>query len=94
MVRQAAKRLETVRLTDLRSSTVALKRLRKAKGPLIIVQNGKAAGVMLSVKAYERAEREKEILRLLARGEREIAAGKGRDLGDVLKEADRLLADD
>ena len=48
---------------------------------------------MLSVKAYEQTEREREILRLLARGEREIAAARGYDLDEVLAEADRLLAD-
>jgi len=48
---------------------------------------------MLSVKAYEQAEHERKILRLLARGEREIAAAKGYDLDEVLAEADRLLAD-
>ena len=48
---------------------------------------------MVSVEAYERAEHERQILRLLARGEREIAAAKGYDLGEVLAEADRLLAD-
>jgi hypothetical protein len=48
---------------------------------------------MISVEAYERAEHERQILRLLARGEREIRAGKGHDLNDVLEEADRLLAD-
>jgi hypothetical protein len=49
---------------------------------------------MLSVEAYERAEHEREILRLLARGEREIAAGAGHDLDSVLAEADALLDKD
>jgi prevent-host-death family protein len=71
---------------------MTLKRLRGTKRPLLITRNGKAAAVILSVKAYEQAEREREILRLLARGEREIAAGSGHDLEAVLKEADRLLA--
>ena len=44
-------------------------------------------------KVPERAEQERQILRLLARGEREIAASKGYDLDVVLAEADRLLAD-
>ena len=48
---------------------------------------------MLSVEAYERAEHELQMLRLLARGEREIAAAQGYDLDEVLAEADRLLAD-
>jgi hypothetical protein len=48
---------------------------------------------MVSVDAYERAEHERQILLLLARGEGEIRAGKGHDLAEVLAEADRLLAD-
>jgi hypothetical protein len=47
---------------------------------------------MLSVEAYEDREHERELLRLLARGEREIAEGKGHDLASVLAEADSLLA--
>ena len=47
---------------------------------------------MLSVEAYERAEHERQILRVLARGDREIRAGKGHRLDDVMAEADRLLA--
>ncbi len=48
---------------------------------------------MLSVEAYEHAEYERQILRLLARGERELRAAKGHPLDEVLAEADRLLAD-
>lgn len=48
---------------------------------------------MLSVEAYEQAERERQLLRLLAAGEHEIALGKGRDLDAVLADADRLLLD-
>jgi hypothetical protein len=40
---------------------------------------------------YERSQPELEILRLLARGEREIEEGKGFDLDTVLAEADALL---
>ncbi len=47
---------------------------------------------MISVEAYEKAEQEKEILRLLARGEKEIEAGEGYDLDTVLAEADSILS--
>ena len=68
-------------------AAAVLKRVRASKQPLVITQRGRAAAVMLSVEAYERAEHERQILRLLARGEREIAAAKGHDLDDVLAEA-------
>ena len=49
---------------------------------------------MFGIEAYECAEQAREMLRLLARGEREIAAGKGHGLSSVLAEADELLAED
>ena len=49
------------------------------------------AAIMLSVEAYERGEHERPLLRLLARGEKEIRAGRGDDLSEVLDEADALL---
>ena len=49
---------------------------------------------MLSLDAYERRERERQVLLLLVRGEQEIAAGNGHDLDDVLAEADAILARD
>ena len=85
---------DIIPVTDLRKDTAAaLKRVRATKQPLVITQRGRAAAVMVSVEAYERAEHERQILLLLARGEREIRAGKGHELDDVLAEADRLLAD-
>ena len=48
----------------------------------------------MSVQEYERENSERQVLRLLARGEKEIAAGEGFDLDAVLAEADALLAED
>lgn len=80
-------------VTDLRQdAAAALKRVRASKEPLVITQRGRAAAVILSVEAYERGEHERHLLRLLARGEKEIAAGQGYDLDEVLEEADALLA--
>ena len=79
-------------VTDLRQdAAAALKRVRTSKQPLVITQRGRAAAVLLSVEAYETGEHERELLRLLARGDKEIAAGEGYDLDQVLKEADALL---
>ncbi len=80
-------------VTDLRQdAAAALKRVRASRQPVVITQRGRAAAIMLSVEAYEDREHERELLRLLARGEREIAEGKGHDLAGVLAEADALLA--
>jgi hypothetical protein len=43
------------------------------------------------MKDYENTQHENEILRLLARGEKEIEAGIGYELDEVLKEADKIL---
>ena len=84
---------EIVPITDLRQdSSAVLKRVRSSREPVIITQRGRAAAVLLSVEEYERTENERQILLLLARGEKEIAQGKGHTLEDVLAEADRLLA--
>jgi prevent-host-death family protein len=88
-----AKNPTKIPISDLKQDASAtLKRVRKSKRPLIVTQRGRPAGVLLSVDAYQKGEQEREILRLLALGEREIAVGKGYDLDDVLAEADALLS--
>jgi prevent-host-death family protein len=83
-----------VPVSDFRQDAAAvLKRLRSGTGPLVVTQRGRAVAVMQSIEAYEQLERERELLRLLAAGEREIAAGGGYTLADVMKEADALLGD-
>ena len=84
---------EIIPISDLRQdASSVLKRVKASKDPLVITQRGRAAAVMLSVEEYERSENERQILRLLARGDRELAAANGFDLDTVLAEADELLA--
>ena len=79
-------------VTDLRQdAAAALQRLKSSKQPVVITQRGRAAAVLLSMEEYERGEHERQLLRLIARGEQEIASGKGFDLELVLAEADALL---
>ena len=81
-----------VPITDLRQdATTIVKRVRASREPLVITQRGRAAAVMVSMEVYEHSQHELELLRLLARGEKEIEAGKGYDLDVVLAEADALL---
>ena len=88
-----AKNPTKIPISDLKQDTsTTLKRVRKSKGPLIVTQHGQPAAVLLSIDAYEKSKQEREILKLLALGEIEIAAGKGYDLDDVLAEADALLS--
>ena len=84
---------EVMPVTDLRQdAAAALRKVRSSQQPLVITQRGRAAAVILSIEAFEQAEHERQLLRVLARGEREIAAGRGHDLEAVLREADALLA--
>jgi prevent-host-death family protein len=81
-----------VPITDLRQDATAIvKRVTASREPLVITQRGRAAAVMVSMEAYEHSQHELELLRLLARGEKEIEVGKGHDLEVVLAEADSFL---
>jgi len=81
-----------VPVTDLRQdATSILRKATSSKQPIIITQRGRATAVLVSVEAYEHSQHEREILHLLARGEKEIKAGHGHELADVLAEADELL---
>jgi len=80
-------------VSDLRRDAAkVLKKLRDNKEPIIITQRGRAAAVIIGVEAYEKSEHEKELLRLLAKGDKEIEIGDGYDLDTVLAEADLILS--
>ncbi len=87
-----AKVPEIIPITDLRQDAAALKRVKSSRQPVVIMQRGRAAAVLLSMEAYERSEHERQLLHLLARGEQEITVGKGFGLDEVLAEAGALLA--
>ena len=79
-------------ISDLRqNASVVVRGVSSSREPVFITQRGRAAAVMVSMQVYEESQHELDILRLLARGEKEIEAGIGYELEDVLKEADRFL---
>jgi prevent-host-death family protein len=86
------KLLNIIPVSDLRQDAAkVLKQLRNSKEPIIITQRGRAAAVLQSVETFEQSEHDKELLRLLAKGEKEIEIGDGYDLEVVLGEADLIL---
>jgi len=90
---QWGKLLNILPVSDLRQDAAKiLKKLRDNKEPIIITQRGRAAAVIIGVEAYEKSEHDKEILRLLAKGDKEIEKGGGYDLDTVLAEADLILS--
>ena len=88
-----AKIPKIIPVTDLRQDAASvLDEIQRTDEPWIITQRGRATAVLLSVEAYKRSQKENELLRLLAVGEKEIALGKGHSLDSVLQDADRLLS--
>jgi prevent-host-death family protein len=83
---------DIIPVSDLRQDAAGtLRRVSRSKQPLVVTQRGRATAVLLGIDAYQRGEQERAILKLLAQGEREIRAGRGRDLEAVLAEADDIL---
>jgi len=83
---------DIIPVTDLRQDAAAvLRKLKDSTGPLVVTQRGRAVAVMQNVDAYEQGERERDILRKLAAGERDIAAGRIHTLDEVMAEAKALL---
>ncbi len=79
-------------ISDLRqNASDVVKGVSSSGEPVFITQRGRAAAVMVSMKTYEESQREVDILRLLARGEKEIETGVGYELEEVLKDADRFF---
>jgi len=86
-----AKTPKIIPVSDLRQKTSDVLKDISSGEPVFITQRGRAAAVMVSMKAYEHSQHELDILRLLARGEKEIEADTGYELAEVLKEADLFL---
>ena len=81
-----------VPISELRQDASSIVKEAAATGdPVFITQHGRASAVLLSAGAYERTQRELEILRILAQGEADIQAGVGYDIDVVMAEADALL---
>ena len=81
-----------VPISELRQDASSIVREASVTGdPVFITQHGRASAVLLSASAYERTQRELEILRILAQGEADIQAGVGYDIDVVMAEADALL---
>lgn len=79
-------------ISDLRqNASEVVKKISSSREPVFITQRGRAAAVLVSMQAYEASQHEIDILKLLARGEKEIEAGVGYDLDAVMKEADQFL---
>ena len=89
------KLLPVIAVSELRQNTArVLKRVRDSREPVVTTQRGRATAILLSVEAFEQSERDRELLRFLAKGEKEIEAGEGHDPDSILAEADALLSEE
>ena len=87
-----AKVPKIIPVSDLRARAAdIINSVKESPDPTVITQRGRASAVLLGLEAYEKAEREREILIQLAKGEKEIASGEGYDIDEVFAEADELL---
>jgi prevent-host-death family protein len=83
---------DTVTVTELRSDPAPiLERLGNEERPVIVTRRGDPAAVLLSPEGYQRLLHELELLRALALGELESAAGEGSPLGEVLADCEGIL---
>lgn len=62
-----------------------LDRLAETGDPLIITQNGEARAVLQDLATYERTEETLAMLKLIAMGQQEIAAGRVKPARDVME---------
>ncbi|MFM1886791.1 MAG: hypothetical protein RL026_1948 [Pseudomonadota bacterium] len=58
--------------------------LGEQREPLVITQNGEAKAVLLDVASYEATQETLALLKVLALGQQEVAAGKVKLLSDVV----------
>lgn len=58
--------------------------LSEQREPLVITQNGEAKAVLQDVASYEATQETLALLKVLALGQQEVAAGKVKPLSDVV----------
>ncbi len=81
-------------ISELRQDTAGvIKKMKATQEPVFITQRGRATAVLVSAQSYERTQYELGMLKAIAQGESEAAAGKGVDLDTVFKEVDSMLSE-
>lgn len=83
---------DIIPISELRQDAAGIiKKMKAARRPVFITQHGRASAVLMSADEYRQSQREFELLRSLANGEREIAEGKGSDLDTVFSNVRDML---
>ncbi|MHB1643574.1 MAG: type II toxin-antitoxin system Phd/YefM family antitoxin [Acidithiobacillus sp.] len=61
-----------------------LKHLTEQREPLVITQNGEAKAVLQDVASFEETQETMALLKILALGNQDVAAGKAKAVADVV----------
>ena len=74
-------------VTELKRNTrQILAHMHKTGRPVILTVKGKADAVLIDAKTFEKHLKASNLAKLLAPGEEDIAAGRTREMGQVLRE--------
>lgn len=80
-------------ISYLKSHTAeVIRNVAEGQPPYVITQHGEARAVVQGVAEYEKTQETLALLRILALGEQEIAAGETMSADEVFAGADQLLA--
>jgi prevent-host-death family protein len=69
-----------------------VRNLGEQQEPLIITQNGEAKAVLQDIASYEEAQETLALLKILALGNRQVAAGQVREAGEGVEQLRSRLA--
>jgi prevent-host-death family protein len=81
--------IKPVSLLKTRTAQV-IRRVCEDREPLIITQNGEAKAVILDIQSYEDQQDTVALMKILALGSRQIAAGEVKPAGEIFERI-RLL---
>jgi len=83
---------DIIPISELRQDATSVVRRASTTGdPIFVTQHGRASAVLMSATAYEEVQNELGILKLLLQGKRDIKANVGRNMSDVMVDADAIL---
>ena len=69
-----------------------LDHLNEVREPLLITQNGEARAVLQDVASYQETQETLALLKLLALGQRDVAAGRVKPVAEVVKRMRERMA--
>lgn len=69
-----------------------LDHLNEVREPMLITQNGEARAVLQDVASYQETQETLALLKLLALGQRDIAAGRVKPVAEVVKRVRERIA--